>query len=245
MIEVKDLAADYGRLRALKSVSLHLGAGEFVAVVGPNGAGKSTLLRCLIGLLPPAAGTVTFDGQDIVRLGTTRIVQSGMTLVPETRDLFPALSVRDNLLLGAYAQRRGHNAATRRQSALQEVYTLFPVLRERAHMRADALSGGEQQMVAIGRALMTRPKVLLLDEPSLGLAPLVLRAIFGAISRLHAAGMSILLVEQNVRTALQLAQRAYVLEAGSVVAHGRAAEIAADEALSKAYFGTNNRMITR
>ncbi len=238
MIEVKDLAVDYGRLRAIKSVSLNVGTGELVTVVGPNGAGKSTLLRCILGLLSSSAGSITFAGQDITRLSTAKIVQLGLTLVPEARALFPALSVRDNLLLGAYAHRHGPGATKLRQSMLEEVYALFPALRDSDGVRAETLSGGQQQMVAIGRALMTRPKALLLDEPSLGLAPLVLRAIFGAINRLHLNGMSILLVEQNVRTALRLAQRAYVLETGSIVAQGRASDIAADSALSKAYFGT-------
>ncbi len=244
MIEVQNIAAGYGRLTAVKKVSLHVNAGEIVTVVGPNGAGKSTLLRCMMGLLPANSGKVTFEGVDITKLSTSQIVKLGLTLVPESRDLFPGLSVTDNLLLGAYVHRGENDADKKRQAAMSEVFELFPALKERATVPAASLSGGQQQMVAIGRALMTRPKALLLDEPSLGIAPLVIRMIFNAVSQLRARGMAILLVEQNVRMALRLAERAYVLETGNIVAETRAGDAEATKAIIKAYFGTSKSVET-
>jgi branched-chain amino acid transport system ATP-binding protein len=238
VIKVDNLVAGYGHLRILKKVSLEVGAGELVTVVGANGAGKSTLLRCIQGLLPPAQGRIEFAGIDITGMAAETVVRHGLTLVPETRELFPDLSVLDNLALGAYVHRRKPDAAARRAEALAQVFEMFPPLRERQDARASTLSGGQQQMLAIGRALMTRPRALMLDEPSLGLAPLLVRLIFDAIAELRSRGLAILLVEQNVRSALRLAERAYVLETGAIVAAGRAADLLENEAVIKAYLGT-------
>jgi branched-chain amino acid transport system ATP-binding protein len=238
VIKVDNLVAGYGHLRILKKVSLDVGAGELVTVVGANGAGKSTLLRCIQGLLPPAQGRIEFAGIDITGMAAETVVRHGLTLVPETRELFPDLSVLDNLALGAYVHRRKPDAAARRAEALAQVFEMFPPLRERQDARASTLSGGQQQMLAIGRALMTRPRALMLDEPSLGLAPLLVRLIFDAIAELRSRGLAILLVEQNVRSALRLAERAYVLETGAIVAAGRAADLLENEAVIKAYLGT-------
>jgi len=238
MIEVSQVVAGYGRLQVLKRVSLSVGAGKLVTVIGANGAGKSTLLRCIQGLLPATSGQITFGAHDITRLPAEKIVRLGLTLVPETRELFPDLSVHDNLVLGAYVHRREPQAAARRAAALDEVFELFPVLKERSSARAMTLSGGQQQMLAIGRALMTRPRALMLDEPSLGLAPLVIGQIFATIRELRRRGLAILLVEQNVRAALKLTERAYVLETGSIVASGSAAELMENDAVIKAYLGS-------
>jgi branched-chain amino acid transport system ATP-binding protein len=237
VITVQEVVAGYGRLEVLHRVSLNVAAGELVALVGANGAGKSTLLRTIQGLSRPHAGHIQFEGSDITGVPTEKIVRLGLTLVPETRDLFPDLSVIDNLELGAYAHRHERNSSATRRQSLDDVFTLFPALLERRAARAAALSGGQQQMLAIGRALMTRPRALMLDEPSLGLAPLMVRQIFDAIARLRARGLAILLVEQNVRLALKLAQRAYVLETGRIVAHGAASELMQNEAVMKAYLG--------
>ena len=238
MIRVEALEAGYGRLQVLRAVSLEVAAGELVTVVGANGAGKSTLLRTILGLVPANAGRIRFDETDITGVATERIVGMGLTLVPETRDLFADSSVLDNLALGAYAHRAEKHAASKRHDAIEEIFALFPALRERRTALAAALSGGQQQMLAIGRALMTRPRALLLDEPSLGLAPLVVKQIFAAIAQLRTRGLAILLVEQNVRMALRLASRAYVLEVGRIVASGAAAELAQNEAVRRAYLGT-------
>ncbi len=237
MITVERVISGYGRLRVLREVSLEVGAGELVTVVGANGAGKSTLLRTIQGLLPAESGRISFQGTDITRVPTERIVRMGLTLVPETRDLFADLRVIDNLELGAYAHRAERDAKARRVKAIEEVFDLFPALRERQSARAGALSGGQQQMLAIGRALMTRPRALMLDEPSQGLAPLLVRQIFSAIAQLRDRGLAILLVEQNVRAALRLAGRAYVLETGAIVASGPASELMHDEVVMKAFLG--------
>jgi len=237
MIRVSALAAGYGRIKVLKGVSLSVAAGELVCVVGANGAGKSTLLRAIQGLLPPAAGRVEFDGQDVTGLPAERIVQRGLCLVPETRDLFPDLTVVDNLFLGAYVHRREADATRNREEAMRKVFGIFPALEERRTARASNLSGGQQQMLAIGRALMARPRALMLDEPSLGLAPMLVQQIFQAIAELRRSGLAILLVEQNVRAALKLAERAYVLETGAIVAEGPSATLVGDAAVMKAYLG--------
>ena len=237
MIVVERIVSGYGRLRVLREVSIEVGPGELVTVVGANGAGKSTLLRTIQGLLPTESGRISFQGTDITRLPTERIVRMGLTLVPETRDLFPDLRVIDNLELGAYVHRGESDAKTRRSEAMEEVFRMFPALRERQAARAGTLSGGQQQMLAIGRALMTRPRALMLDEPSQGLAPLLVRQIFAAIAQLRDRGLAILLVEQNVRAALRLAGRAYVLETGAIVASGPAAELMRDEVVLKAFLG--------
>jgi branched-chain amino acid transport system ATP-binding protein len=195
------------------------------------------LLRSIQGLIIPQGGKVFFEDKDITGLPTEKIVRLGLTLVPETRDLFPDLTVIDNLELGAYVHRRESGAAARRLEAMGKVFEIFPALHERRAAKASALSGGQQQMLAIGRALMTRPKALMLDEPSLGLAPILVRQIFEAIDNLRKSGLAILLVEQNVRQALRLAERAYVLETGAVVASGPASELLQNEAVMKAYLG--------
>jgi branched-chain amino acid transport system ATP-binding protein len=237
VIRAENIVAGYGRLQVLRQVSVSVGAGELVTVVGANGAGKSTLLRSIQGLIIPQGGKVFFEDKDITGLPTEKIVRLGLTLVPETRDLFPDLSVIDNLELGAYVHRRESGATAKRLDSMAKVFEIFPALNERRAAKASALSGGQQQMLAIGRALMTRPKALMLDEPSLGLAPILVRQIFEAIDNLRKSGLAILLVEQNVRQALRLAERAYVLETGAVVASGPAAELLQNEAVMKAYLG--------
>jgi len=237
MIRVHDVEAGYGRINVLKRVSLDVAAGELVCVVGANGAGKSTLLRCIQGLLPASAGSIEFDKKNVTRFGVERIVQNGLSLVPETRELFPDLSVVDNLVLGAYIHRKEIDAARKREEAMQRVFAIFPALRERRKARAANLSGGQQQMLAIGRALMTRPRALMLDEPSMGLAPLLVVQIFEAVAELRRNGLAILLVEQNVRAALSFASRAYVMETGVIVAQGPSATLVSNEKVQNAYLG--------
>jgi branched-chain amino acid transport system ATP-binding protein len=209
LLSVTGLSAGYGRVRALDNASLEVAAGEAVAILGPNGAGKTTLLRTLAGLQRPAGGTVTFQGRNVTGRPAERLVREGVVLVPEGRGVFPGLSVRDNLVLGAY-RRRG-------RGDLDDVHALFPILAERGRQRAGTLSGGEQQMLAIGRALMARPRLMMLDEPSLGLAPLAVRQVIDRLAELRDGGTTILLVEQNVRAALRIATRGYVLRRGTVV----------------------------
>jgi branched-chain amino acid transport system ATP-binding protein len=241
MIRVRDVRAGYGRINVLKGVSLDVAAGELVCVVGANGAGKSTLLRCIQGLLPAAAGSIAFDGKDVTGRSAEQIVNAGLSLVPETRELFPDLDVADNLFLGAYVHRREPQSGRKREEAMRHVFSIFPALQERRTARASTLSGGQQQMLAIGRALMARPRALMLDEPSLGLAPLLVTQIFDAIAALRRSGLAILLVEQNVRAALRLSERAYVLETGTIVAQGPSRTLIDDEAVRKAYLGKAGR----
>jgi branched-chain amino acid transport system ATP-binding protein len=237
MIDARDIVSGYGQLRVLKSVSVTVNRGELVTVVGANGAGKSTLLCCIQRLAPLWSGRVIFDDRDITQLSAERVVRMGLTLVPQSRELFPLMSVMDNLLLGGYLHRNEKDAGSKRKRDLDAVYQLFPALFERRAARAGTLSGGEQQMLAIGRALMSRPRALMLDEPSLGLAPLIVRQIFAAIADLRRQGLAILLVEQNVKAALKLAERAYMLETGRVAASGPARDLASDPAVVKAYLG--------
>lgn len=237
MITTEDLRGGYGRLEVLKGVSVNVQPGELVAIIGANGAGKSTLLRCIQGTLTPSAGRVQVAGADVGGLSADRIVRLGLTMVPETRDLFPSLTVLDNLVLGSYLHRKGADARQRLQESLDKVHALFPVLKERAASPAGALSGGQQQMVAIGRALMTRPRGLMLDEPSLGLAPLIVKQIFAALELLRSEGMALLVVEQNARAILRICQRAYVLERGTVVRQGSAQELLQDPTIAEAYLG--------
>jgi branched-chain amino acid transport system ATP-binding protein len=217
MLGVSGLDVGYGRVHALRGVSLHVGPGELVTIVGPNGSGKSTLLRAVMGLVPVRAGTIVFEGRTICGLPTEEIVRRGLAMVPEGRDLFGPLTVRENLALGAYALSRAERRA-RLDADLARVLALFPALRPRLGQAVATLSGGEQQMVAIGRALMARPRLLLLDEPSVGLAPLVVREIFRVLAGLKAAGMTILLVEQNARAAQGIADRGYALGPGGLIA---------------------------
>jgi branched-chain amino acid transport system ATP-binding protein len=232
ILEVRDLSVSYGAIVALKGISLTLEKGEIVTLIGANGAGKSTTLRTIMGLVPAVSGDVLYKGASIVKRPTFMIVRSGMTLVPEGRAVFSNLSVRENLALGAYTRTDGDIAAD-----LEKAFVIFPRLKERIEQNAGTLSGGEQQMLAMARALMSRPEVLLLDEPSLGLAPLVVHTIFQAIEEVNKSGTSVLLVEQNANAALKHSHRAYVLETGSVTLTGPSAEVAANPKVKEAYLG--------
>jgi branched-chain amino acid transport system ATP-binding protein len=227
------VSAAYGRIQALRGVSLEVPAGSVVALLGANGAGKTTTLRVISGLLRPTDGAVFFEGRRIDRLPPEVIVRLGVAHVPEGRQVFADLTVGENLILGAYARRDRRNVP----ADLERVFELFPVLRERRKQLAGTLSGGEQQMLAIGRALMARPRLLLLDEPSLGLAPMVAREIFRTVRRVNAEGTTVLLVEQDASRALQVAQTAYVLQTGQVVLWGPAAELRQNEAVRRSYLG--------
>ncbi len=237
MLEVNGLVTRYGAIEALRGVSLEVRDGELVTLIGANGAGKSTLLKTLTGLLAPAAGTVTFRGRDITGASPERILRAGLALVPERRRIFAELTVEDNLLLGGYSIPRGRDFRERLAAGLEETYARFPRLRERRMQLAGTLSGGEQQMLAISRALMSRPALLLCDEPSLGLAPLIVQEIMRLMVALRAAGTTVLLVEQNARMALHIADRAYVLDTGEITLSGGAAELLENEELKAAYLG--------
>jgi branched-chain amino acid transport system ATP-binding protein len=232
MLEVVDLSVVYGQRRALDGVSLAVAEGEIVTLLGANGSGKSTTLRAISGLVRPQRGRVVYRGQDLARWSADAIVAAGVGHVPEGREIFPDFSVRENLLVGAHTVGRGDVAPR-----LEAAWELFPTLRERQAQRAGTLSGGEQQMLAIARALMPRPRLLLLDEPSLGLAPRLTREIFRVIQRINRAGVTVLLVEQNARRALALAARGYVLETGRVAVAGPSAALAADSRIRAAYLG--------
>ena len=234
VLEVADLHVSYGGIGAVHGVSLSVGAGQIVTVIGPNGAGKTTLLHAVMGV-QPARGAVRFQGRDVGRLDVVGRVRAGMCLAPEKRELFATLSVEDNLLLGGYRRRRAGAAAVRR--GMDEAFALFPRLRERRRQHAGTLSGGERQMLAMGRALMAEPDLLMLDEPSLGLAPLVVGEIFRIIAGLRERGCAILLVEQNARAALQVADHGYVLETGQVVLDGPSATLAGDARVVETYLG--------
>jgi branched-chain amino acid transport system ATP-binding protein len=234
MLRLDGVEVGYGALTVIRGVSLHAAAGEIVAIIGANGAGKTTLLRAISGLLPLARGRVLLDDVDAARVPAHRRVQLGVAQVPEGRQVFAELSVRDNLDLGAFSWAR-RRAQTR--DDIERVYALFPILRERANQAAGTLSGGQQQMLAIGRALMARPRLLLLDEPSLGLAPTIVQTIFQAIGQLKQQDLAVVLVEQNVRAALAMADRGYVLETGRVTAEGPAALLAQDERVQRSYLG--------
>lgn len=232
LLSLDQVSLHYGTAPALRGVSLHVQVGEIVALLGPNGAGKTSTLRAISGLERPSAGSIAFSGRNLASLSAAKITRLGVSHVPEGRRVFPRLSVRDNLELGGYCLAR---AEARRR--MGEMFDLFPVLLERAEQHAATLSGGEQQMLAIARALMAGPKLLLLDEPSLGLAPIVVQSLFARLQDILATGVTILLVEQNARLALKTAQRAYVIERGTIVCGGTAAEIAADERVFNAYLG--------
>jgi len=233
MLEVRHLRVHYGAAPALWDVSLTIGAGELVCVLGPNGAGKTTLINALAGLMPAHSGTITMEGRDLTRWPPHRYCGAGIAIVPEGRRLFTGMTVRENLELGSYLP----VARRERVRSLDYVCTLFPAVRDKLGTTAGLLSGGQQQMVAIGRALMARPRLLLLDEPSLGLSPLVVVALFDAIREVQRAGTTLLLVEQNVTMALGAAQRAYILDEGRIVAEGAPDAIQRDPELQRAYFG--------
>jgi len=233
MLDVSGVTAGYGAFTALWDVSVRVDSGEAVAVVGPNGAGKTTLLRVISGLIMPRAGRITFDGAEIGGHPAYEVVAHGIAHVPEGRRLFPQLTVAENLKMGAYLP----SARSRFSESLERVYALFPVLAERQAQRAGSLSGGEQQMLAVGRALMSRPKLILLDEPSMGLAPVMVLRLFDLIRRVREEGYTILVVEQNVRQVLKLVDRAYLLEVGRIKMEGRAADLAEQDFVRKAYVG--------
>jgi len=234
LLEISNLSVAYGKVEALTNFNMRVNEGQIVSVVGPNGAGKTTLLSAIMGLLG-SKGNVEFDGFIDQCPQVERMVVIGLGLVPEKRELFSSMSIEDNLMLGAFQRYRQGDRQL--QQTLDEVYNIFPRLKERHSQQAGTLSGGERQMLAVGRALMAKPKLLMLDEPSLGLAPLITREIFKVIDQLRAHGVSILLVEQNANLALQLADRGYVLETGGIVLSGKARDLLEDEAVQKAYLG--------
>jgi branched-chain amino acid transport system ATP-binding protein len=233
MLTLGGVDAGYGSFQALFGVSLEVRMGEAVGVIGPNGAGKTTLMRVISGLIRPRAGTITWQGADLAAVPSHRIVELGLAHVPENRRLFPRMSVEDNLRMGAFIPA----ARARFAERLDFVYGLFPRLRERRHQMAGTMSGGEQQMCAIGRALMSDPKILLMDEPSAGLAPVVVQQVFELVRRIRASGLTVLIVEQNVQQVLRVVDRAYLLDAGGIRLSGSAAELAASEGIREAYLG--------
>ena len=244
MLKVKNVNTYYGKVHALKNISLHLSAGEIVALIGANGAGKTTMLNTLSGVTPPASGTIQFLGEVVEGLAPDRVVKIGISQVPEGRQVFKGLTVADNLELGAYLRFREREAKDAIRRDMGHIYELFPRLEERKKQMAGTLSGGEQQMLAIGRALMAKPKLLLLDEPSMGLAPLVVQEIFAVIERLRRdEGTTILLVEQNAKAALKMADRGYVLETGKVILEGPAAELLENPEVQRAYLGKDKKEI--
>jgi branched-chain amino acid transport system ATP-binding protein len=233
LLEVSDIHVHYGGIEALKGISLTVEEGEVVTLIGSNGAGKSTTLRSISGLTPASSGTISFDGQEITRTAAHEIVGSGIALSPEGRHCFARMTVRENLDLGAY-RRRGPEVA----ADLERVFELFPRLKERERQKAGTMSGGEQQMLAIGRALMARPRLLMLDEPSMGIAPILVQRIYGTIGEINRSGVAILLVEQNANYALDIAKRGYVLETGRVVLANESQKLRDDPEVQRAYLGT-------
>ena len=233
MLKVQDLFVAYGGIEALKGISLEVPEGKIVTLIGANGAGKSTLLRTIVGLVKPKSGTISYNEQNITGLNSQKIVKTGITLVPEGRRVFPNLTVLENLQIGAYMRNDKEEIA----KDIKWVYELFPRLEERSWQMAGTLSGGEQQMLAMGRALMSNASMLMLDEPSMGLSPLLVQEIFDIIQNVHKEGMTILLVEQNAQMALSVADRAYVLETGRVVMEGTGAELLTNERVRSAYLG--------
>ena len=233
LLEIKDIDVYYGAIHAIKGISLEVNQGEIVTLIGANGAGKSTTLRTISGLLKPKNGSITFAGENIAGVKAHEIVRRGISQVPEGRRIFAEMTVLENLEMGAFIRKDKDGI----RADMQHVFELFPRLEERKSQEAGTLSGGEQQMLAMGRALMSRPKLLLLDEPSMGLAPLLIREIFKIIEDIHASGTTVLLVEQNANMALSIADRAYVLETGRITLSGTAKELAASEEVRKAYLG--------
>jgi branched-chain amino acid transport system ATP-binding protein len=236
MLRIRNVDAGYGRLKVLRKVTMHVGAGEIVTIIGANGAGKSTLLRTISGLLRARSGEILFDARDIGKTAPEKIVFSGCSLVPEGRQLFAPMTVRENLLLGAFPQIRRKRGDAARDD-FERIYGIFPRLRERENQLAGTLSGGEQQMLAIARALMARPRLIMMDEPSMGLAPLVMKDIFSVITRLRGEGNTVLLVEQNARAALGIADRGYVLETGRIIMEGTAENLLSNRDVQRAYLG--------
>lgn len=233
MLEIKDLFVSYGMMEVLHGVNLNVQSGELVSVIGPNGAGKTTLIKTIMGLVQPKSGTVLYDGQDITKVPAHKRAAMGIGYVPEGRHVFGRLTVEENLTIGAYSSKDKEKL----KKNIEMVYDIFPRLGERRAQLARTMSGGEQQMLATGRALMTNPKIVLMDEPSMGLSPLLVKEIFAIIEELHKSGITILLVEQNAKMALAISDRAYVLETGKIAMEGTAQELAEDDGVRKAYLG--------
>jgi branched-chain amino acid transport system ATP-binding protein len=233
MLELKSVSAGYSGFQALFDVSLEVKSGEAVGVIGPNGAGKTTLMRVISGLIRPTAGSISMEGADVLATAPHRIIELGVAHVPENRRLFPRMTVEDNLRMGAFTAKARAKFADR----LQFVYELFPRMKERRNQLAGTMSGGEQQMCAIGRALMSEPRLLLLDEPSAGLAPVIVQQVFELVKRIRASGLTVLIVEQNVQQVLKVVDRAYLLEIGRIRASGAAADLLADKSIREAYLG--------
>ena len=235
LLEVKDLRVSYGKIEAIKGISLHVEKGEIVTLVGANGAGKTTLLKTISGILKPTNGVINFEGKDVQTIAPHDRVLEGLCQAPEGRGIFPGMTVLENLEMGKFARKEWKKEL---DEDLERIYTLFPRLKERQNQAGGTLSGGEQQMLSIGRALMSRPRLLLLDEPSMGLAPMFIQQIFKIIREIQEQGVSILLVEQNAAQALACANRAYILETGNIVKEGSGKELLKDDAVKKAYLGT-------
>jgi len=242
MLKIRSLESGYGKLRVLKSVSLHVNKGEIVGIIGGNGAGKSTLLNTITGVVRAWSGEILFNGKPMRGIPAHKVVSRGCVLVPEGRQIFAPMSVEENLILGAYTQLR-QRAGTAVHDELQRVYELFPILQQRSRQLAGTLSGGEQQMLAIGRALMAKPAFIMLDEPSMGLAPLVVKDILATISKLRDAGSTILVVEQNSKAVLGIADRGYVMETGSIVLEGTSQELLNNTDVQRAYLGKDYQKI--
>ena len=233
MLEIKDLEVYYGMIQAIKGISFEVNEGEVIALIGANGAGKTTILHTISGLIAPKKGSITFEGQEITKIPAHKIVENGLAQVPEGRRVFPSLSVLQNLKLGAYTRKDKKEI----DDTLKMIYERFPRLEERKNQPAGTLSGGEQQMLAMGRALMSKPRIILMDEPSMGLSPIFVNEIFDVIKQVSASGTTVLLVEQNAKKALSIADRGYVLETGKIVKEGKASDLLNDEAVKKAYLG--------
>ena len=233
MLEIKDLEVYYGMIQAIKGISFEVNEGEVIAQIGANGAGQPTILHTISGLIAPKKGSITFEGQEITKIPAHKIVENGLAQVPEGRRVFPSLSVLQNLKLGAYTRKDKKEI----DDTLKMIYERFPRLEERKNQPAGTLSGGEQQMLAMGRALMSKPRIILMDEPSMGLSPIFVNEIFDIIKQVSASGTTVLLVEQNAKKALSIADRGYVLETGKIVKEGKASDLLNDEAVKKAYLG--------
>ncbi len=233
MLEIKNLEVYYGMIQAIKGISFEVNEGEVIALIGANGAGKTTILHTISGLIAPKKGSITFEGQEITKIPAHKIVENGLAQVPEGRRVFPSLSVLQNLKLGAYTRKDKKEI----DDTLKMIYERFPRLEERKNQPAGTLSGGEQQMLAMGRALMSKPRIILMDEPSMGLSPIFVNEIFDIIKQVSASGTTVLLVEQNAKKALSIADRGYVLETGKIVKEGKASDLLNDEAVKKAYLG--------
>ncbi|NMM62577.1 ABC transporter ATP-binding protein [Clostridium sp. P21] len=233
MIKIEDLVVSYGGIEALKGISLEVPSGKIVTLVGANGAGKSTTLKSIVGLVKVKSGTIDYEGCDLTKLSTEHMVKKGIALVPEGRRVFSDLTVLENLKIGAYSRKDTKGIA----EDLEKVYSLFPRLKERTWQLSGTLSGGEQQMLAIGRALMSRPKLIMMDEPSLGLAPIIVKELFGIIQKINKEGMTVLLIEQNANAALKIADLGYIMETGKITLKGTGKELLSNEDIKKAYLG--------